>query len=259
MGYCTFIYLGPGSDGEQRLGLSIPSSAFGMEDGSVILPALYEAIYEKMSVATTESNVKVYFDGRINDTCISPGIYAKPFRLTEIGTTVSLDNLVSKERVDYKHDLDVRRMDPDILRTFMLRAYRIFKERKDRRTTPVKSSEWPRSPQPECLIDSLADSICRPEHTESALKCTRKLLAWISERQIVEFGQRNAERVLDKPLRGKSGKGGGVEDALRILIAGSFIQKCPSPSSGYKRPSPWYLVHPVVEADSDLKQNEPAV
>jgi hypothetical protein len=84
------------------------------------------------------------------------------------------------------------------------------------------------------------------------LKYTRKLLAWISERQIVEFGKRNAERALDEPLDGESGEGGGVEDALRILIAGGFIKKCPSPSSGYKRPSPWFLVNPDLEADTNL-------
>jgi hypothetical protein len=242
--YCTLIYLGTDLMGALKLGLCIPSSAFEMQDGGVILPALYKAFYEKIVAETAGSNVNLYFDGSIDaaNTCISQGIYAVPFRLGEIETANSLDSLVRNERHDYGWHWPIGRMNPDILRSLKALARA--------RTTLAKNPAWPRSPQPECLIGPSAVSMCGPEHADSASKCARKLIAWISDRRIVEFGRRNALKALDgsEHLRGKSGNGGGVEDALRILIAGAYIQKCPSPPSDYacKRPSPWYLVNPAL-------------
>jgi hypothetical protein len=218
-----------------------------MQNGATILPHLYQAFSEKMSASAAEWGVNTFFDGCVDaeNAVISEGIHAVPFRLGEIKTAESLGSLVKKPR-PLPQGWTIGRINPDILKDLVVNAIH-------HQSDHVKSAAWPRRPQPECVIDPPSASMCSTVHAESASKCARKLLAWILDRHLLEFGRRNALRAVDgsERLRGKSGNGGGVEDALRILIAGSYIQQCPSPPSAYacKRPSPWYLVNPALYDD----------
>jgi hypothetical protein len=241
------IYLG-----ELRLGLTIPAKFFGIEDGGEFLPYLYRAAFVRMLDRAAKLHVgrfDIQYHNRVDveNKSIGPDRYAVPFRLGEIDLDSHsfLDNLSRTPRAapDAKWDqiigheiLSELRSEASLTRLQDLKRAKKFKWSEESKLRP--------------LTVPTGASACSQENIFSAVKCACKLVAWISKKGIVEFGRRDALRAVDgsERLHGKSGRGGGVADALDILVAYDYVQKCPFPPIDYpcKRPSPWYEVNPIL-------------
>jgi len=256
---CRLIYLG-----RHKLGLTIPATAFGIDHGGEILPHLYQAAFEKMS-AWAANLWPGYFDiqmsGHVDaeNKLLWADTYAVPFLLgeTDSASEFFLINLSREPRVaPVAAWAQIAKWDQKIDQKILLELTGAanYAWRQEQLAGRVKKPIWRQPEQLMRLSDPLfGASACSPEHVFSAVKCARKLVAAICKKRILEFGRRDAciavgERLNGEPLTGKSGNGGGVADALRILVAHDYIRECPPTPTDYfsKPPSPWYVVNPSI-------------
>lgn len=243
---CKLIYLG-----DQTVGMTIPASAFGAECGGEILPYLYKEFYKAM-VSSAEYIQPGRFDIHYNERVdvenkrLFGDIHAVPFRVGEVKST-SFSSLIDIARTtrtakDMKWN---QTFDPDILVELKNEAGRIWHQQTSQSKCCI-SSKWPKL-VPLSEVTSIA-STGGSNNTASTRKCARKLQHWISMRDLSEFRRRDALRAVSgsELLNGRTGDGGGVADALEMLVAHGYIQECPFPPIGYasRRPSPWYEVNP---------------
>lgn len=237
---CKCIYLSP-----LTFGVSIPSSAFGMEEGAFFLGQLYNETAARLSAFGSGYGLEVSYWPTVDVENIRQpsGLFSVPFLFNEITKLhAPLEQLAASPRVAPDVDLDWK-IEPVILTDMTREAVHQW-----RRFCRRKKAWWLQRPEPAYVANLERASFCVPLHAMAAQKCAFKLVKWIVSNNLVEFGQRDAVRAVRQPLHGRTGDGGGVADALRILIGAHYIQACPLPSIEYlcKRPSPWFRVNPLL-------------
>lgn len=242
---CKLVFLG-----RHTLGLSLPARIFGIEHGSDILPYLYKLFCDRLSCfvyGEYPGEFDINFVDRVDaeNKNISSNIYAVPFLVGEV-ESFSSDFLESISRTP--------RAAPAVKCSQMIRDDVLMDLKMDARSQKsnrVKNVVSFQPNQPIALGAPVAETpISNPEQEFSAMNCARKLVSRIHTRGIHEFCRRDALRAVSGTqwLNGKSGKGGGVADALDILVAHGYIKACPFLPIDFPcgRPSPWYVVNPGV-------------
>jgi hypothetical protein len=247
---CKLIYLGTFT-----VGLTIPASAFGIDHGGEILPHLYRA-FQRVFVSSAVELYSGRFDIQlvervdVENKRLYENTYAVPFRLGEIAAdSASLENLSREPRAAPDGERN-QTIDPDLLRKLQTSALQTWRVQSCLNRRPASSKR----PQIKYLRESAKDnSMSGSPYAFSAMRCAQKLIAWISKENLVEFCRRNSLRATSgsERLYGKTGNGGGISDALDILLAHGYIQECPFPPTGYayRRPSPWYEVNPDIYSE----------
>lgn len=239
---CKCIYLG-----EPTFGIFIPSSAFGIERGAFFLNDLYEEVFLRLSMYGPRFELQVSRSHRvpIENTPLPRGKFAIPFFIDEFSRLPKpLDELASSPRVAPNGNFawTVNRL---LLAHIQGLAVARSKRHHDR-----KKAWWSRHPDQEYLVNLERVPFCSPSNLRSAQTCAQKLIRRITLDNLMEFSQRDAERVTGKHLHGAIGEGGGVADALQILVCGHYILECSLPRIDYPcgRPAPWFLVNPMLFA-----------
>lgn len=235
---CRCTYIAPFT-----IGVSIPSSAFGMEEGAIFLEDLYYEAVATLSVFGASLGLEVSYCQTVDveNTRLPSGTFAIPFLLDEIPRlSTPLEHLAAAPRAAPNVDCEWQ-IDPTVLADMKREAVDRWRRRRKKAWTMQR-------PEPDHLVNPERAHFCNSMHATAAQKCARKLVEWMARKDLTEFGQRDAERAVRQRLHGPSGDGGGVADALRILIGAHYIWKCPLPSMEYlcKRPSPWFLVNPLL-------------
>ena len=241
--------------GRHTLGLSLPARIFGIEHGSDILPYLYKLFCDRLSCfvyGAYPGEFDIKFVDRVDaeNKKISSYIYAVPFLIGE-AESFSVDFLENISRAPraapaVKCSQVIK---DDVLRDLKMNA-------RYQNSSRVKGGVSFQPNQLTALGALVAETpISDPDREFSAMKCARKLVSRIHARGIHEFCRRDALRAVSgtQCLNGKSGNGGGVEDALIILVAHGYIKVCPFPPIDFPcgRPSPWYVVNPGLYSNQD--------
>ena len=225
------------------IGISISSGAFAMQEGAFFLSELYEEAATRLSVHAAGFGLQVSYRpiAKVENTLVEAGVFATPFLLDEASRLhPPLEQLAASPRVVPNVNCEWQ-IEPTVLAEMKRKAV----DRWGRR--PRKA--WTTQPsEPDRLIESDPAHLFNSMHVTAAQRCARKLVNWIRRNSLTEFGQRDAVRAARKRLRGPSGDGEGVADALKILVGARYIYECPEPVMEYfcKRPSPWFLVNPLL-------------
>lgn len=239
---CNCIYLG-----QSTFGIFIPLSAFGIEHGADFLEDLHEEVLVRLSkdAARFELQVSRSFRRPIENVRLPCGKFSIPFLIDEFSTLPrTLEELASSPRV--APNINCAWTSNSILALMKdTAAYR--SKRRYRR----KKAWWSRPPDYESLVRQEHVPFCSSSNIRSAQACAQKLVRRITLNNLMEFSQRDAQRETGEALHGPTGEGGGVADALQILIGGHYIMKCSLPRIDYpcRRPSPWFLVNPLLHAN----------
>jgi len=249
---CRLIYLG-----RHQIGLTIPATCFGIDHGGEILPYLYKAALKLMS----DTSDQLHFDhwdiqmsGRVDieNKLLAPGTYAVPFLLGEtvLDSEFSAINISREPRVApvaawariAKWD---QRIHQEILQKLTIAANYALQQEAGRTKNPTRHRLEPLMQMSDPLFGV---SACSPDHLFDAVSCARKLVAVICQRRIFEFRRRHAHTFVRGNLNGKARNGGGLLDALRILVAHDYLRECPRVTTNHrsKPPSPWYVANPGI-------------
>jgi hypothetical protein len=245
---CRCLYLGP-----LTIGVSIPSSAFEMEGGAIFLEDLYRETVARMSQFGTEFGLEVSYclTVPVENTRLTSGLFAIPFLFDEVSRLgMPLEELASSPRVVPNVNFGGK-INPAILADMKRNAAALAdmkREAADEWRRRRKKALWQEQPEREYLVNFERADLCSSINAKAAQKCALKLEKWIARNKLTEFGLRDAVRAARQRLRGPFGDGGGVADALQILISAHYVRECPFPSMEYlcKRPSPWFLVNPLL-------------
>jgi hypothetical protein len=247
---CRLIYLG-----REVVGLTIPASVLDVDHGGEILPHLYREVLEILKTSAVQlhdGRFEIRFAERVDveNKRIGADSYAVPFRIGEIDS-VPDDLLVDLARTpraspDMAWDQTI---DSDLSNKLHGNALHVWRQQ----SSGVKNRMSSTFPKLTLLSDpTTGASVCNSARAFSAMKCARTLVSWITKRNLLEFSRRDALRRMSgiECLDGKSGNGGGVADALDILIAQGHIQECQFPpvDYAYRHPSQWYVVNPELYA-----------
>lgn len=247
---CRCIYLG-----QPKFGLFIPSSAFGIEHGAVFLPDLYEEVFRILSshAASFELEIARANTIGIENAPLPDGKFAIPFFFDELPTLRRpLEELASSPR-DMPNVSMVCEANP-ILMVFI--QDKVKSQRKQRHLNRQFWSSLP--PDQEYLVNLERFPFGDLNTAKSAQKCARELIHWIMKDKLMEFGRRDAQRATGKKLHGVNGAGGGVLDALELLIRGHYILECVLPRIDYPggRAAPWFLVNPLLYTSPQERPSE---
>lgn len=239
---CKCIYLG-----EASFGIIIPASVFKIEYGVVFLEHLYEEVSRRLSVHAGQFELRVSrpFRVRIENTPLPCGKFAISFLMDEFSRLPKgLEELASSDR-DAPSINFAWTVNPLQLAEIVGVAVSRYKRHRSR-----KKTFWPQHPDQGCLVNFESVHCCKPSNVQSSQACARKLINQITLNKIMGFSQRDAIRKAGEKLHGESGNGGGVADALQILIDGHYVVKCHLPRIDYRcrRPAPWFLVNPLLYA-----------
>lgn len=235
---CRCIYL-------ERLsfGIFIPSCAFGMEEGANYLDDLYSEAAALLSKHGRAFGLDVYYPPAVSvdNTRLPDGKFAIPFLFDEISKfRTPIEYLAENPRIAPNVQFKSK-IDPTVLADIEQKAVHRWHNRRKRAWTLQR-------PEPNYLTNIERVDFCNPIYLSSAQKCARKIIEWITQKDLTVFRQRDVERSVKQRLHGLSGDGGGIADALRILVAAHYICECHLPSTEYlcKRSSPWFLVNPLL-------------
>ena len=250
---CRLIYLG-----RSALGLSLPATIFGIEHGNDILPLLYMLFCDGLSRAVSRQypgEFIIQYSDRIDaeNKKINSNSYAVPFFINEAESFSEhfFENISKTPRT--LPVVNSPQMIGDVvlgdLRMTALAAW----QQNSRKFRDNMSFE----PGPLRVLGTsiAAPPMCSPNLVVSAMKCATKLVSRFRTKGIHEFRRRDALIAVSGTewLYGKYGNGGGVADALIILISYGYIKECPFPPIDFPcgRPSPWYVVNPGVFSRQD--------
>ncbi len=195
---CKLIYLG-----KHTLGLIIPASVFGIDHGGEFLPHLYKAFHTIMITSAAQQyfgSLDIQLPDRVDveNKRIGTGAYAVPFRIGEIDSAsdISLGNLSRAPRAAPEKEWG-QTIDPEILKELQMTALDAWREQ----PSGIKCHILPKLPPITLLGDTkIGASMCSLDHTISTMKCARKLVAWMSKRNLSEFCRRNALRVCPRSI-----------------------------------------------------------
>ncbi len=225
-----------------RIELKIPSDAFGAENDCLILEDVYDATASLLQSYGSSFKMDV-MQARmtyIENVQLESGTFAVPIMLAELlRGSISLRNLA----------LTPRRISEPTAKWLIDAAImqKLLAEAKRRWDGGHKKIWWRQKPDPEIILN-LTRGLSRNRPQDSLTQqYAWRLIAWKNKHDLTEFSQRNASRALGTRLNGKLGNGGGVADALRILISANYIHEGCLPVTKYqcKPPSPWFFVNPL--------------
>lgn len=250
---CRLIYLG-----RSALGLSLPAAIFGIEHGNEILPFLYKLFCDGLSRAVSrqyKGEFSIQHFDRIDaeNKKINSNSYAVPFFINEAESLSEhfFENIARTPRT--LPIVNSPQMIGDVvlgdLRMVALATWQ-------QNSSKFKDNMSFKPDQPTVLGAPIAAPLINSSDRElSALKCARRLVSWIRTKGIREFRRRDALRAVSgtELLDGKSGNGGGVADAISVLLSCGDIKECPFLPIDFPcgHASPWYVVNPGVFSRQD--------
>ena len=241
---CRCLYLAP-----CVIAVSISSSAFRKENGGLYLDDLYAETASTLSDRATELGLEVSYlpVAPIENIRITSDSFAIPFTLDEASKLgASLERLATVTRSTMGL-IPEWKINPIVLMELSKQA----EPRSQWRLKRVKAW-WKHAPNVGFRSMPVQSPSNNTAQLKAAQKCARRLFDWISQNKLSEFGQRDAQRATQQSLSGLLGDGGGVADALDILVEAHIVLRCPCPALNYwcKKPSPRFLVNPLLHGDN---------
>jgi hypothetical protein len=243
---CTFL-------SSSTIGLSIPSSAFEVEVGEDFLEELYREAVFTLSAYAPGYALKVSYEHHftIENSRLQSGLVAIPFTFDEIprlrqspAEFVTRPRTAPSVKYEWKIDQEILAEMKHEARIF---AGKLRKAIARDRLKSKRSRFW--SPSKEyCLSNEEYAQCGAPSTRTKAQENARRLIERITRDDLTEFSQRDVLRGLHGRKHGAAGEGGGIAEALQILLNTGHIHKCPQLKTDYacKPPSPWFVVNPLL-------------
>jgi hypothetical protein len=213
-----------------------------MENGASFLEDLYYETVKSLSEFSERLELEVRYSATIHieNLSVSKDTYTIPFSFHEVPKLLtSLEKLAAEPRSVSMADLGWR-IYPLVLANLKQKAMHRWNRRRN-------FAWWSKPPALEILTNLAGNLFYNSSRAKAAQRCAQGLIDWITRDELSEFGQRDAERATRQLLHGQNSDGGGVADALLLLMKAQYVHKCIPLSRGFgcRLPSPWFLVNPL--------------
>jgi hypothetical protein len=243
---------------EHVVGITIPASMFGMEDGSPLLDRIYRTFADwlQREVRKQAPSIFIGYDGSV-DAANRPygnGTFAVPLTWDEYGAA-SPEKLkqLSRSPREVSPAPSSSRFPKELLSHIENSAghqHRLAMQSAAGQVMGNPALAWTASSP---LVDERGALVCMGASPEG-IKCALRILNWLRFSKISEFRQRDALRTVD----GTFTLGYGAGEALNLLTHHAYIRVCEFPEYDYpgRRPSPWYIVSPAFGAVDRLNNSD---